>query len=378
MPSNTNAKTNQLNHSKAKVDLYTEYLAIYLNILGRASNIRKVHIFDLMCGEGIYADGSKGSAITALHKIRDFVYANPMLKVSIEIWLNDSKMSLIEKDRKKIERVHEESDKISLPPNVKVEFFDKDFSDILPEVVEIVQSLKQARAFVFIDPHGYKNVKPQHIKSLLKGGKSEVLLFLPATFLYRFADKSFDPSFLAGEPLYQFISELFPEKIPFFLSAEDFIKDVKSQFREFLSDQQIFVDTFTIQRDATNLYCLYFFTSSVKGFQKMLQVKWKLDSQRGKGFRIEKTGDLFPDIEVNQYPQRLLDYLKSKEYRTNKELFLFGLHNGYLPTHTNDALDLLKQQGHRFDISSLDNIPLKRKAFYLDNDKRNISIKLSN
>ena len=48
-------------HSVAKVDVFTYYLGTYLNILGSAPGIQKAHIYDLMCGEGQYADGQEGA-----------------------------------------------------------------------------------------------------------------------------------------------------------------------------------------------------------------------------------------------------------------------------------------------------------------------------
>ena len=58
-----------LEHSEAKVALYKSYLSRYLNILGRVPSVRKVFLFDLLAGEGIYEDGSKGSALSALEVV---------------------------------------------------------------------------------------------------------------------------------------------------------------------------------------------------------------------------------------------------------------------------------------------------------------------
>lgn len=43
-------------HSMAKVRVFKRYLGIYLHILGRVGTDR-VHLYDLMCGEGEYANG---------------------------------------------------------------------------------------------------------------------------------------------------------------------------------------------------------------------------------------------------------------------------------------------------------------------------------
>jgi hypothetical protein len=56
-------------HSKAKVQLYTQYLTSYLSILGNTNHIKCVHLFDVLCGEGKYADNSEGSALRGLRTI---------------------------------------------------------------------------------------------------------------------------------------------------------------------------------------------------------------------------------------------------------------------------------------------------------------------
>ena len=61
---------NMFEHSTAKIELYTSYLATHRNILSRVAFIKKIHIYDLMCGEGIYLDDSKGRPIVAMEKIK--------------------------------------------------------------------------------------------------------------------------------------------------------------------------------------------------------------------------------------------------------------------------------------------------------------------
>ena len=57
-------------HSQAKVELFKKYLATYLNILLRAKHIDHLQFFDLCAGEGVYADGGKGSPVVIMETIR--------------------------------------------------------------------------------------------------------------------------------------------------------------------------------------------------------------------------------------------------------------------------------------------------------------------
>ncbi len=40
-----------------------------------------------------------------------------------------------------------------------------------------------------------------------------------------------------------------------------------------------FVDTFTIQKDAQTVFCLFFFTRHIRGFEKMLEAKWRFNGE---------------------------------------------------------------------------------------------------
>ena len=39
----------------------------------------------------------------------------------------------------------------------------------------------------FIDPYGYKEIDPDDLERIMGVGNTEILIFFPATFMYRFA-----------------------------------------------------------------------------------------------------------------------------------------------------------------------------------------------
>ena len=108
----------------------------------------------------------------------------------------------------------------------------------------------------------------------------------------------------------------------------------------------------------------------------MLKSKWDTDKEAGKGFRIEQTQDLFSNTFFTNYPELLKIYIKSSDtgYRTNHELFDFGLENNYLPMHTNEVLNEWSKQGlvHKISIDKKD-----IKGNYLENKKRTIGFKFN-
>ena len=88
---------------------------------------------------------------------------------------------------------------------------------------------KNEKAFIFIDPYEYKHIKANQIKRLLESGISEVLLWLPTQFMYRFSS--------SGTPLAlkDFIEELTQYKD---WNETDniwrFIEQLKSDFQSFI------------------------------------------------------------------------------------------------------------------------------------------------
>ncbi len=96
----------------------------------------------------------------------------------------------------------------------------------------------------------------------------------------------------------------------------------------------------------------------------MLEAKWAMDSEVGLGHRLEKSQAMFSPIEVEGYSQGLENFINQADYRTNEELFRFGLENGFLPKHTREALRRLKQNHEGFEVFALDGKTVK--GYYLN------------
>lgn len=370
---NTNPKTNLLEHSEAKVELYGRYLSVYISILHRAGFIRRIFLFDFFCGEGVYENGAKGSPIIALNCIKNHYYSNKNSIPNMTVWFNDIGKSELE-DGYKVDRVERISKKISIPSNIDIRFFKEDYRNIFSKAIELVEQTKDAKGLFFVDPFGYKIIKPLDIRQMLEIGNTEVLLWLPIAQMYRFAGSVMESQFPGSDPLREFLTELFGNNLPEFQSAFDFIEQLRGRFRAYLRDLNAYVDTFTLERDATNIYCLFFFTRNIKGYEKIIETKWQIDKDHGKGFTLQKTPSLFSEIELSGYTQKVQAFLESSEYRTNEELYYFGLENGFLPKHTKSVLDKIINSDIKIEISSLDGKPAK--GYYLGDMKRRVGIRL--
>lgn len=354
---NKNVKTNLHNHSEAKVQLFGEYLQKYLNIISNNGYTEKIHLYDLFCSQGIYENGGEGSPIVALRKIKNTYFSiiqkNSHQIPKINCYFNDidsSKINKLKKSIKKNSLHYEYIGDLKLTSN--------DYISEVEKLSKYFKKLKNEKAFIFIDPYGYKEVKAQHIKSLLDcKKKSEVLLWLPIQFMYRFSE--------SGTPdvLKNFINELgITDKVSKEDNVWSFIKTLKNGFQNYLGSD-FFVDNFSLQKEENTVFCLYFFTSHIKGFEKMLETKWHIDTEQGRGWKYDgNTPTLFFEQKTNALEDSLKIFLSEKN-RTNGEIYKFTLRQGYLTTHTNQILRDW-QNNSKLDVLLSNGEKARKSAFY--------------
>jgi len=348
-----------LGHSKAKVLLLQKYLEKYLNIISNDGYTQKINVFDLFCGEGIYENNGEGSPIAILRTLKDLHFINKAKNkniIKVDLCFND-------KDEFKIQKLTSfiKDKKLHYEAFGELRYRSKDYKEIIENLATYIQNLKNEKAFVFIDPYGYKEIRASEIKKLLQSKKAEVLLFLPTQFMYRFDEKG------TPEALIQIIEELVdvrdwkPSN-----SVYQFINQFKDALKNYLGND-FFVDTFAIEKDAATVFCLFFFSSHIRGFEKMLETKWQLDNDAGKGWSYEKSGNLFADFKTNPLEEKLIELLSINHKIYNGKIYEFALHNGFLPTHVVEVFNSLQAGGKLAVISDRDD-KIKKGAFYISYD----------
>jgi len=352
------ARSQMLEHSKAKVELYARYLSIYLNIIQRDGFTTKIYLYDLFCGEGKYSDGSQGSPLAAIDVIKKHFYENKMKIKPIKILFNDE-------DTEKIKKLKGLVDDSFKPYNCRIVLENKDYNDLIKLVIDEIEQFKNEKGLIFIDPYGYKYIKISDMQKLLNGNKTEVILFLPISFMYRFARPAIYDNRPGYKPLKKFLEEVFYPELPDFRSVYDFIIQLRLTFRNKLGEY--YIDTFTLERNSTNIYCLFFLTSHIRGFEKMMEAKWKIDEQEGRGFKLDKQGRLFTFKELDNFPGEVKEYIKSKTDCTNRDLYKFGLIHGYLPKHMREILCKFQKEDLLL-VSSENQEKIPKGAFYLNYD----------
>ena len=346
------SQKNMLEHSKVKVRFLKLYLQRYLNIMNASKIFSKVHIYDLFCSSGIYENGEKGSAICILETISDIQSEK---YCEFRCVFNDKKESKILQLNTYIQEHG-----LNKIENCIIETNSFDYKNIIQEVTEEIRNLpRNEKAFIFIDPYGYKHIRFRDIQELLENKNSEILLFLPTQFMFRFESEGTPKS------LIDFIEELVPDKLwPKSKTGLDFIENLKDIFKNKLGDEY-FTESFIISRKANQYFSLFFFTSHILGLEKIIDVMWQIDEIEGRGWCSENQDSLFQSEEsiaiIEGYERKLKEFCSI--YRTNVELYEFTLLNRHLPKHTNQVLKKWKNSG-KLLIEGICGFSPKKGAFY--------------
>lgn len=357
-------------HSKAKVDFYKTYLERYVAILCQSQYIRHIRIYDVFCGMGIYEDGGKGSPVVAYDTIKSIYEAHHIANnTDITLTINDISTERTAKVNEYIQS-HKHSYCIVRPFNLDISrLFDK----IVPE---IDTTSNDTRNLVFIDPYGYKDIKKELLLNLMKNGYTEVILFLPISHMQRFTNAAIqdEDSISQYEPLRNFVYRFFPDKNHPIrqntVKAKEYIQHIADALK---FGKQYFATSYYIERDKANYFALFFMSSNIFGFEKILETKWKLDEEHGGGFKLpEATGNLFAEefaLEAkNENASRLKGILETalKQPLTNNDVYEFVVRNEFLPKHANEVLKEMQATNPKFKVVNIITGEKARKnAFYL-------------
>jgi three-Cys-motif partner protein len=351
----TNSKNTLYEHSAAKVRLLREYMSAYLGILANTDWIKEIRLYDLFSGPGIYEDGGEGSPIVFLQEIKrahQYVSGPRNKETNFVCLFND-------KEGKRITKLKENiaTKELDISSYGGITYRTDDYKVVLKDVKSGISRFNNERGFVFIDPYGYSEISLNDIADLTSSGKCEVLLFMPTHHMYRFKDNG------TPECLVKFLEDLDIYNKIRGVKGLEFIERVKDGFQSKLGDV-VFVDSFVIKRDANQFFCLFFFTSNMLGFIKMLEAKWKVDQEEGRGWQSSSEYNLFNQTantaNTDKLRKFLLAYLKEGP-KSSGELFEFVVRHRFLPKH---GTEILKSIQDSLEVTDTTGNKARKGAFY--------------
>ena len=113
---------------------------------------------------------------------------------------------------------------------------------------------------------------------------------------------------------------------------------------------------------------MFFMTSNLLGLEKVVEVKWKLDTDQGEGYKDVNQGDFFLESSKLSELENSLKTFFAGKLRSNAEIFEFVLKEGFRATH---AVKILKEWQAR-DLISVKEVstgkPVRKSTFRLNYD----------
>lgn len=316
-----------------KLQLFEDYFKEWLPVFLANPTWKEIQIFDLFSGEGKDIDGTFGS---------------PLRILSV---LNDNKI-LIQKSKVKIRVVINEFDNLKyelLIPNLlslandslyQLEYYNQDFSKIFFKYYE---SMKKSANFLFLDQNGIKQITGTIFSKLTELKQTDFLFFISSSYIQRFAE------------LEEFNKYLKITRQDLFGKSYYHIhRIVLSYYRNLIQkEKQYFLAPFSIKKPS-GIYGLIFGSSHTYGLEKFLRVCWNHDKLTGEAnFDIDNEKidfskpSLFPEMDIPKKKQLFDKILSEKifasELRTNIDVYLFTLNEGFQFKDANAVLKDLKE-----------------------------------
>jgi three-Cys-motif partner protein len=364
-----NVKNTLQIHSQAKVDFYSTYLNRYLRILYLSKYIEQITIYDVFCGIGIYEDGGKGSPIAAFDIIKNLFTDGKISKNNTQITLifNDIELQKIEQVKKYIDSANQNF--------CDVRYYNYDIKQMFNVIQqEVSKTASNTRNLIFIDPYGYKDIKKETLYNLMANGRTEIILFLPISHMHRFTQKAIhDEVTVQYEPLRKFINSFFPANHEILTKQLPVMKYIQYVAEVLRFEDKSYTTSYYIERDAVNHFALFFMSPHIFGFEKILEVKWQLDEEAGRGFKISSQqkglfDEQFTEEAKNKNAKKLEEILLQvlSESKTNRQIYEITLKNEFLPKHTTEIFEKWQSNNPKFkayDIKTGNEA--RKKSFYI-------------
>lgn len=328
--------------TKAKIEFYRNYIETYL--IKILMGFKECIIFDLFCGPG--TNGSEnGSPLILIERANYILKSKSLDRVKLYILFNDINKIHIQNLQEKLEKIKIDS-RLSILP---VE--NKTFEDIYTNIVEKYKNSSIPK-FFFLDPFKYSNIKIKHLKGLINLRNSEILLFLPVFFTYRFKNTDFD----SEHKVITFLNEYTLKGSYNYKDINEFMNSIRDKLKERLDLD--FVRPILLDY-GTRKNSLFLLTKSKVGMLVMnkLFLKKTLDGKRVQIKSINQK-QLFGVEDLNEYIKFAKELEKNlrKKTMSSTEIIFYTIQNGFLPKHARSILKKLKDSG-KIEIFDQNNNP---------------------
>ena len=265
-------------HTKAKHELlrafFNKWVSIHSEWFARRGG-GLVRIYDGFAGPGIYSGGEAGSPVILLQAL----CSNPRL---LGPWSNvDYELHFVEKHPARAKMLCEQLEALEGAMRQQEKWNERvswtvtcgNYEEHVPEPV----ARSASALFLFLDPFGYSHSPMTLTQDLVQQPKSDTLIFLPLSFVNRFAEREGQESAMDrffGNPAWREVPSG-PGRPAALL--ELFKAQLRSAGLDWVAD-------FRLKPDGKNEYWIVGGSSHLKGFASIKEAFWAADPVNGRGF----------------------------------------------------------------------------------------------
>jgi three-Cys-motif partner protein len=306
--------------TKTKLEIYRGYVRAWLQVFLHAEAFRgkPFQFFDFFSGPGQNSTGEPGSPLILLSELL-------AVRTEIEQHRHDIRIFFNDQDAGKIDNLQQLCSKKSLPWQPRFESLD--FADAFKKVQK---AIGLSPSLVFIDQSGVKQITHNVFNALTQAGTTDFLFFTASSAKWRFGEL------------------LAPEiNLPEDLSYTDVHRVLADKYREW-APKGMFIGHFSIKKKS-NIYGLIFGSRAWRGMQKFLEIAWKLDQACGEADYEMEADTLQAEMDFDEgktrfkkrkkekFQEMVSEQIQSGGLKTDKDVFLYCLTNGFLPRVAKDV-----------------------------------------
>ncbi len=323
--------------TKAKLSIFHDYLKEWLPVFlaKKETYWHTINIFDFFSGPGIDTNGNKGTPLLILDELEVYLKEIQSKNIIINLYFNDYSADKIESLKSTL-TTYENSFF-----NIKVE--SKDFKKAFKGQLQLM-SKKDTANLLFLDQTGVKQIDENIFKSIIELKTTDFLFFISSSTIKRFKN----------HPAISAYHNINPDEIEN-TEYDQIHRLVTSYYRGLIpKTKSYYIAPFSLKKKA-GLYGLIFGSGNPFGIEKFLRTCWKIDPLRGEAnFDIDNdkinpgqidlfTGEAQRPKKIEKFESELKNNILLKKITNDKELYLYTLNNGFIPTHTKKVIkELIK------------------------------------
>lgn len=327
--------------TKMKLSIFQDYLREWLPVFISKKEIywNTINIFDFFAGPGSDVRGVKGTPLIILDELLPYSDDITKKKLSVNLYFNEFTKNKYDELKLKLSQY----DKNKHLYNVEIDRLD--FRQAFDKKLSMMED-KNSANLLFLDQNGIKHINEDVFKKIVSLKRTDFLFFISSSTIKRFCEH---PAFAQHIKL----SPQEVEKTPYHRIHKlilDFYKNLIPQNKEY------YLAPFSLKKSTGGVYGLIFGSGHVLGIEKFLTTCWSIDRDRGEAnFDIDDdniipgqvelfTGRVRNPKKVDSFERELKEGILNGQLKNDKEIYLFTLTNGFIPSHSRKVLTKLMSE----------------------------------